>query len=274
MNALEIKHLTKRYPAFTLDDVSLSVPRGYVTGFVGANGSGKTTTIKSALGLVIPDAGEISVAPRERIGVVLDTPPYYGEWRVADVTGSLARFYPTWDAAGCDADLADAGVSPTAKVKELSRGMGMRLQLAIALAHDPELLILDEPTAGLDPAARDDLRDRVASFITDERRAVLFSTHITTDLEHVADYLVVLSRGRVFTAGTLDEVKDAYRLVRGGPPALSGAARASSLGLRETAAGWQSVMPAADAEALVGVVVESPTLDELVAHVSKEDRHA
>lgn len=154
MNPVEISHLTKHYPDFSLNDVTFSVPAGYVTGFVGANGSGKTTTIKAALGMIHPDSGSATTVGHERIGVVFDAPPYNPEWRLKDLGRGIGRFFPTWSQDRYDAELQAAGLAPTKKVKELSRGMGMRLQMAVALAHDPELLILDEPTGGLDPLAR------------------------------------------------------------------------------------------------------------------------
>ena len=137
MNPVEISHLTKHYPDFSLNDVTFSVPAGYVTGFVGANGSGKTTTIKAALGMIHPDSGSATTVGHERIGVVFDAPPYNPEWRLKDLGRGIGRFFPTWSQERYDAELQAAGLAPTKKVKELSRGMGMRLQMAVALAHDP-----------------------------------------------------------------------------------------------------------------------------------------
>jgi len=220
VNPVEISHLTKHYPDFSLNDVTFSVPAGYVTGFVGANGSGKTTTIKAALGMIHPDAGSATTLGHERIGVVFDAPPYNPEWRLKDLGRGIGRFYPTWSQERYDAELQAAGLNPTKKVKALSRGMGMRLQMAVALAHDPELLILDEPTGGLDPLARSEMVDMLAQFMVEEGRTILFSTHITSDLDRLADYLVILSRGRVVANGTAEEIIDSFRLVRGIPERL------------------------------------------------------
>ena len=160
MNPIEVSHLTKHFssivtkrgrtPEFVLDDVSFTVERGYVTGFIGANGSGKTTAIKAVLGMIHPDSGTAATVPHERIGVVFDAPPYNGMWRVRDVGRGLSRFFPTWSDEAFDRQIAGADLDPAKRVKDLSRGMGMRLQMAAALAHAPELLILDEPTGGLD----------------------------------------------------------------------------------------------------------------------------
>ena len=271
MNPVEISHLTKHYPDFSLNDVTFSVPAGYVTGFVGANGSGKTTTIKAALGMIHPDSGSATTVGHERIGVVFDAPPYNPEWRLKDLGRGIGRFFPTWSLERYDAELQAAGLNPTKKVKELSRGMGMRLQMAVALAHDPELLILDEPTGGLDPLARSEMVDMLAQFMVEEGRTILFSTHITSDLDRLADYLVILSRGRVVANGTAEEIIDSFRLVRGIPEHLTDAVRQASLGLRSTSLGWEAMMPADAAEALTDrIVVEVPTIEDLAVHIAKE----
>ena len=192
MHPVEISHLTKRYPDFVLDDVSLVVEKGYVTGFVGANGSGKTTTLKCALGLVHPDSGTVTTWPRERIGVVFDTPPYNPVWTAGQVGGAIARFFPRWRSDIYTAQLARERIDPGKKISDLSRGMGMRLQMAVALAHEPGLLVLDEPTSGLDPLGRQELVDDLAEFMTDDGHAIWFSTHFTGDLDRLADRLVAV----------------------------------------------------------------------------------
>lgn len=270
MKPVEISHLTKRFPDFTLDDVSFTVEPGYVTGFVGANGSGKTTTIKCALGLVHPDAGQANCLPHERIGVVFDVPPYHGEWRVGDVESGLRAFFPTWRDEVFAEHIQRAGIDRKKKVKELSRGMGMRLQMAVALAHEPDLLILDEPTSGLDPLGRSELVDEVAAFVADERRSVLFSTHITTDLDRLADRLVLLDRGRVYASGLADEVLGDFTVVRGRPAALTGELRQALIGLRETPTGWDGVLPRTHAGLLsADLVTETPNIEQLAVAIAK-----
>ncbi len=273
MNLVEISHLTKHYPGFTLDDVSFAVPAGFVTGFVGANGSGKTTTIKCALGLVHPSAGSATCLPHERLGVVFDTPPFHGEWRVDDVERSLRRFYPVWRDDVFAAHLDRAGIDRGKKIKDLSRGMGMRLQMGAALAHEPDLLILDEPTSGLDPLGRSELIDELAEFMTDDAHAIWFSTHITTDLDRLADHLVILDAGRVFASGLADEVLDDFAVVRGTPASLTAQLRPSVIGLRETANGWEGLVPTNRADLLTGdMVTEQPNIEQLAVAVAKGHR--
>lgn len=271
MNPIEIANLTKRYPNFCLDDVSFSVKRGYVTGFVGANGSGKTTTIKAVLGMIHPDSGSAVTLGHERIGVVFDAPPYNGQWRLKDVGRGIGRFYPTWSDSAYRDELRAAGLDPAKKVKDLSRGMGMRLQLAVALAHEPELLILDEPTGGLDPLARSEVTDRLSQYMMNEDHAILFSTHITSDLDRLADYLVILSRGKVVANGTAEELIGSFRIVRGTPEHLTGAVRDVALGLRSTQLGWEAMMPLAEAQALSDrIVIEVPSVEDLAVCIARE----
>lgn len=182
MNPLVVKGLVKRYKDFELS-IDFEMSRGYVMGLVGANGAGKTTLIKSAIGAVIPDAGEIQLLDKAKIGVVWDTPPFAPDWTVASTGRAIAPFFPNWDQREFEERCRRWELPEKTKIKALSRGMGMRLQMAVAFAHDPELLILDEPTAGLDPLARDELVEDLAEFMLDEQRSILFSTHITSDLE-------------------------------------------------------------------------------------------
>ncbi|MFR7493640.1 MAG: ABC transporter ATP-binding protein [Adlercreutzia sp.] len=209
---LEIDNLGKRHDDFELSGVSLAVEPGCVVGFIGSNGAGKTTTIKAALGIIAADGGAVrlfgqpiacaaSWTPSMRIGVVLDTCAFPDTCRVGDV-GAIGRAaYREWDAAQFAALCDRFNLAPKKKVSELSRGMGMKLTLAFALAHHPELLVLDEATAGLDPIARDEVLDLLRDFMAEGDRGILMSTHITSDLEKIADEVVCVDAGRiVFTA--------------------------------------------------------------------------
>lgn len=225
LDAISCTGLVKRYGSFALDHVDLSVPRGQVVGVVGSNGAGKTTVIKIVLGLVRADAGDARVLgesvtaglPRgvsARMGVVLDTCAFPPMCRVADVGAIGAAMYDAWD-AGAFARLAgDAGLDAGKRVSQLSRGMGMRLSLAFALAHAPELLVLDEPTAGLDPIAREDVLDVLRAFMEGGDRAILMASHITTDLERIADEVVCMDAGRVAFALPKDDICDRAGVAR------------------------------------------------------------
>lgn len=212
-----------------LNEVSLNVPAGCITGFIGVNGAGKTTTIRALMGLMELDAGEVIVfgepfGPaaddatarrlKERIGVVFDTCPFIGDLPVKTAGTLMKASYPAWK-QGRFEDLLDRfELDPKKKIKDLSRGMGMKLQLACALAHDPDLLILDEATAGLDPMARDEILDLLRDFMSDESRGILISSHITTDLEKIADRIVCIDQGRIAFDVEKDEITDLAGVAR------------------------------------------------------------
>lgn len=212
-NLLELKGISRHVSdRFSLRDVTLAVEPGQIVGFVGANGAGKTTTIRAALGLIKLDAGEVHLfgqycdanAPdetqrhlRSRIGLVLDTCPFPSTLKVGQVEALVGPAYPTWSRETFAGFIERFGLDPKTKVKDLSRGMGMRLQLACALSHNAKLLILDEATAGLDPMAREELLDELLAFVSDGQRSVLLSSHITSDLERAADRVICIDNGSI-----------------------------------------------------------------------------
>ncbi len=217
-NALEIRGLSKKYEGFTLDGVDLTLPRGCVMGLVGENGAGKTTLIKSVLDLVRPDGGEIKVLGgraadvevRERIGVVLEDGGFLTTMNAAQVDTLLGRAYRAWDRAQFAAYLDRFGIDRRKPVKDYSKGMKMKLSIAAALSHGAELLLLDEPTSGLDPVVRDEVLDLLYDFMQDETHAVLLSSHITSDLDKIADNITFIHRGRVVLSEGRDELIDRH----------------------------------------------------------------
>ena len=210
-NLLELKGISRRVSdRFSLRDATLAVETGQIVGFVGANGAGKTTTIRAALGLIKLDAGEVHLfgqrcgadAPdesqrhlRSRVGLVLDTCPFPSTLKVGQIESLVGPAYPTWDRETFAGFINRFGLDPKTKVKDLSRGMGMKLQLACALSHNAKLLVLDEATAGLDPMAREELLDELLAFVSDGQCSVLLSSHITSDLDRAADRVVCIDNG-------------------------------------------------------------------------------
>lgn len=212
-NLLELKGISRAVSdRFSLRDVTLAVEPGQIVGFVGANGAGKTTTIRAALGLIKLDAGELHLlgqrcdanAPgetqrhlRSRIGLVLDTCPFPSTLKVGQVERLVGPAYPTWSCETFAGFIDRFGLDPKTKVKDLSRGMGMKLQLACALSHNAKLLVLDEATAGLDPMAREELLDELLAFVADGQHSVLLSSHITSDLDRTADRVICIDNGSI-----------------------------------------------------------------------------
>jgi ABC-2 type transport system ATP-binding protein len=280
-NVVEVRGLTKHYGEFTLENVAFDVPEGYITGFIGPNGAGKTTTIKLILGIVRGDSGSIKVFGEEaaaaqngQVGVVTDASFYVSDWTVTDVEKAVAPFYPDWDAAKFAGYLKQFGLSRRKKIKELSRGMSIKLQLAAALSHSAKLLILDEPTSGLDPAARDEICDLLREFVSDEGHSVLFSTHITSDLEKIADYITFILGGHIVFAGPKDDFLEQYVRVAGDPRELSGGQRELILGYREHSAGFEGMAKAADAVRLPQTLLtENISLDEIIIFMNREEKY-
>lgn len=220
---LKVSGLVKYYDQFTLDHINISVPEDGVVGFIGSNGAGKTTTIKAILGLISYDTGSIELfgdtltetarnglpaQTKQRIGVVFDTLPFPADCQLTDIAAIGKASYANWDASYFNQLIHAFELKHTKQIKSLSRGMGMKLQLAFALAHHPELLILDEATAGLDPLARDEVLDMLRSFMDKESHGILISSHITSDLEKIADYVICVDEGKQVFTKPIDEICD------------------------------------------------------------------
>ena len=263
--------LCKRYPEFTLSDVSFSVEAGSITGFIGRNGAGKSTTLKCLEGSVHPDAGSIAYfgAPfagheeqaKRRIGFELGGADFYRTKKVAQIARVTRRFYDDWDEAAYARYCKLFNINQDKRVKELSQGMRVKFTLALALSHRSQLLVLDEPTSGLDPASREEVLDIFLTLARQQGTGVLFSTHITSDLDKYVDSIVYIDNGRIVGSGGLRAFKDAYRVV---PLGQARSAGVPVLGTRLTAAGGTALVSATEG-------IGSPaTLDDIMTHTNKE----
>lgn len=219
---LDIQGLTKTYRDFQLGPIDLQIPTGSIVGFIGENGAGKSTTIKSIIGLVHPEEGEIffegnRLDPKsrelfERIGVGLDELHLPKEMTITQIGIFCHKFFRDWDPSLFESYLRRFSLSERKKMKELSRGMRMKLSLTIALSHHPRLLILDEATSGLDPIVREEILDILLEFIQDERNSVLISSHILSDLEKAADYIAFIHQGKMVFLEEKDMLREDYAL--------------------------------------------------------------
>ena len=213
MSILEVKGLCKTYPAFRLRDVSFAVDPGAIMGFIGRNGAGKSTTIKAMLNLVHPDSGRVTMfgqdfyanepVCKQQLGVVLGGVDFYPNKKLRSITNVTRTFYDRWDENKYRHYLSLFALDETKKVSQLSSGMRVKYMLALALSHDARLLILDEPTSGLDPVSRDELTELLRRIAADGTRSVLFSTHITSDLEKCASHITFIQEGRLQRSDTL-----------------------------------------------------------------------
>lgn len=218
-NIIEITDLVKKYDTFTLGELSLQIPKGEIIGLIGENGAGKTTLIKTILGIVAPTSGSISIltnkdATSKEIGVVLDNMFFPEILTPNDIDSIMKDIYHNWDESLYFSYLKNFDIPKNKPLKKLSKGMRKKVEIASALSHHPKLLILDEPTTGLDPVVRSEVLDIFLDFIQDEEHTILLSTHITSDLEHIADRIVFLDKGKILLDKEKDEIIDKYGLLK------------------------------------------------------------
>lgn len=288
--ALQVTDVTKHYDSgFTLDDVTFDLPKGYIMGLIGPNGAGKSTLIKLILNMIRRDHGSIQVlgldniideeAVKERLGVVFDSSYLYEQWKVSKVERIVAPLYPAWNGERYRRYLDDFGLGGAQngkkKIKDLSRGMQMKLMLAIALSHDAKLLILDEPTSGLDVLARDELMDMLHAYIEDGEHSVLFSTHITVDLERAADFIAYITGGRLYYTGPKDEFEESFRIVKGGPDELAQLPAGVVLGSHTYQTGFDALVRSDSlgtvSAAVADIVVEPASIDDIIRLTNVRD---
>lgn len=282
-NAIKVKGLSKHYSGFELSDVSFSLPRGTVMGFIGRNGSGKTTTIKLIMGLIHKNSGSIEVLGkemgpdsadvREKIGFVYDEQAFYGGiMTVRNVGKMTGRFYKEWNNEEFSRLIKNFNLDPEQKTDALSRGQRTKLSLVLALSHNAELLIMDEPSSGLDPVFRSEFIDILYRIIQDEHRSILFSTHITTDLEKIADYITLIDNGRIVFSEAKDDILDRYKIVKGPLRRLGEKGREMCAGVREMRTGFEALSTSADKLAsLIGAdaITERATLEDIMVFTVK-----
>ncbi len=278
---LDVDAVSKDYGKFALGDVSFSIPKGYIMGLIGPNGAGKTTIIHLILNLLRRDSGNITVlgmdniaddtAIKQQVGVAFDSVPYVEDWKVRDVGKAMTIFYDHWSQSKFLELAEEFGLDSGKKVKELSRGMQTKLMLACAFAHDAKLLILDEPTSGMDPVARNELLDMLRAYIADGEKSVLFSTHITTDLERVADYITYIRNGQVYFTGPTDDLLEEWRLIKGGREDLTPQLETKITGLRLHSTGFDGIVKAEDFTAVPdGCILDKVSLEDIMLYTAKE----
>ncbi len=279
MNALEIYGLTKKYEKFLLDHVSFSIPKGYIMGFIGENGAGKTTTIKSMLNVVRRDSGDITIlgkdidqeelAIKSNIGYVSGD-LFYPKKKISEITKIYRRFFDQWDQPRYESLLEAFHLDESKKVDELSKGMQLKYLIALALSHHAELLILDEPTSGLDPVARDELLEIFQKIIEDEEASILFSTHITSDLDKCADYITFIKKGKIIESCSKDDLIDKYRLVNGTKEQLK-SIKNRLVSYKENVFGFNGLIKTEDTKKTDTVNIGQPSLDEIMIYYANSE---
>lgn len=278
---LEIKNLTKEYDGFKLDDISFTLDKGYIMGFIGENGAGKTTTIKLIMNLLKKDKGEIKIFDKdnieyeeeikERIGFVYDECFYYENLSIKDNEKIISGFYKKWDTKVFDNYLKKFNLNKKQKVKELSKGMKMKFAIALALSHKAEFLILDEPASGLDPVMRRSILDVLQEVIQDENVGILISSHIISDLEKIADYITYIQNGKIILSKATNDLMEEYKIIKGDKSLLSKLDKKAIYGLRETSYGFEGIIKDMHIDTSVKqrLVTERPSLEEVMVAMNK-----
>jgi len=282
MELLQIEHLSKRYSSFELNDISFTLEPGYIMGFIGPNGAGKTTTLKCMLGLTAKDDGSVrmfgqdffrnELTFKQHIGVSFGGVDYYAKTKMRTITDVVRRFYQNWDHAVYLDYMARFGLDENKRPSELSGGMKIKYALALAMSHHAKLLVLDEPTSGLDPVARDDLLTLFQELIEGGEVSILFSTHITSDLDKCADFITYIENGRMIASCEKDELIASYRIVKG-TAAQQEAIQSRLIGTKPHAFGFTGLIKTKDLTTADEVSIEAPTLEDIMIYHAKKENH-
>ena len=272
MEALTIRNLKKQYRDFSLKDISFSLPMGSIMGFIGENGAGKSTTIKNILGLHLKDSGDVELFGRkftgrendlkELLGVALDDSFFAPGINGAQIEKALSSMYKQWDREKYYDYLQQFSLNPKKCIKDYSKGMRMKLSLAVALSHGAKILILDEVTSGLDPVVRSQVLDLFLDFIQDEEHSILISSHILSDLEKICDYITFIHQGRIIFSENKDELLESYCIVKGSAEQIRELEESAVIGLETNAFGTAALVRADRVPE--GMILEAATIEDIM----------
>ena len=283
-NAIEIKNLTKKYDGFTLDNISFNVPKGSIMGFIGQNGAGKTTTINSLLNILKWDSGEIKLLGKEmpeheyevkeHIAAIFDVLPFNDDLSAKQLTKIMGGIWKQWDADRFQNYLDRFQLPYKKKFGQFSKGMKMKLQIAAGLSHNAKLLIMDEATTGLDPVVRNEILDIFLEYLQDENNSILMSSHITSDLEKVADMVTFIDRGKILITGIKDEILDSHGVVKCSKKDFKDFEREDYISARVTDFGAEVMVSDRDrtAKKFSGAVIDKTTLEEIMLFYVNRDK--
>ena len=281
MNLIEVKGLGKYFESFKVQNVSFSLEEGFIMGFIGRNGAGKSTTLKTMLNLMKADSGEVKlcgmsmpkdeVEIKNQVGYVFGGVDFYPEAKISSITDVTKAFYREWDDERYNELCRRFEIDQSKKFKHLSAGMKVKYSLVVAMSHNPKLLILDEPTSGLDPAARDDIVLLFQEFIEDGKHSILFSTHITSDLEKCADYITYIKNGQVLASCDRDSFRESYISVSGKKEQLETDVTPKIIGLHSHQLGFEGLMKSDDRSLAekCGFEIGQPSLEDIMIHVER-----
>lgn len=276
-NIIQLRNISKAFKGFQLENLSLNVKQGFVTGFIGANGAGKTTTIKIMMNLLKPDHGEVKVFGlnyeqhekeiKERIGFVFDNHLFYDHLTLKEMKQIIAPAYKRWDERQFRYYVDQFELPLKTRLKSFSKGMKMKASLAFALSHHAELIIMDEPTSGLDPVFRRELLEMLHDLMSDGDKTIFYSTHITTDLDRLADYISFIQNGKLVFTKEFYKIEEEYALVKGSMELLDRDTEKEFISIRKTNTGFEALTANVQAvKRIFGteVIIEKPTLEDIM----------
>jgi len=284
-NMIEIKNLKKQYDdKFTLGEINLNIPKGVIVGLIGENGAGKTTLIKSILNIIKIDSGEIKIfgkdykkeekTIKEDIGVVLDNMFFPELLNAKDINHSMKNIYKNWDSNLYFSYLKEFHLEEDKPLKSMSKGMRKKLEIAVAISHKPKLLILDEPTSGLDPVVRTEVLDIFQKFIENEEHSIVLSTHITSDLEHIADEIIFIDEGKKVLQKSRDEIMDTYGILKCDTDYFSNIDKKDIVSYKKTKYAYEILVDNKEqiSKKYLNCVMDKITLEDLMVLVIKGEK--
>lgn len=279
MYSFIIENLTKTYPTFKLDNVNFSLEPGYIMGFIGRNGAGKTTTLKSMLRFVHPDSGKVIIngfdidehefEVKSSIGFVSGLDGFYNTKKIKTVTDVTKKFFPNWNENLYQELLSKFELDENKLIKSLSAGMKVKYQIALAMSHDAKLLILDEPTSGLDPVSRDELIILFQDYVADGEHSILFSTHVTSDLDKCADYITYIKKGKIIESCDVVTFKEKYLLINGKTEDLTDDLQSKIIGFHKHNLGFEGMILSTDKDLFANCEIIKPNLEDIMVHCER-----
>ncbi len=282
MAMLKVENLCKRYEKFYLDNVSFSLDEGYIMGFIGSNGAGKTTTLKAILNMIQNDGGSVEIFGKafteneihikQDIAFMLGSSDYYLRSRVKTITNVVKRFYSNWNQQAYENYMKRFKLDPGKKISELSEGMRVKYSITLALSHEAKLIIMDEPTSGLDPVARDNLLELFQELVEDGSRSILFSTHITSDLEKCADYITYINSGKIIASETKDDLIESFRIVTGSEGDLE-KVEDYLIAHKKNSFGFTGLIKTDELKNFGYLKSETPSLDDIMIYHAKREEN-
>lgn len=277
---LKVENLNKTYPLFRLKDLTFHLETGYILGFIGLNGAGKSTALKSILNIVKPDSGTVQMfgknmaehelALKQRVGFSLGAFEYYPRNKLKQIARIYRRFYEAWDDERYELYLKKFCLDENKRVKELSQGMKVKFSLALALSHNSKLLILDEPTSGLDPLAREEILEIFQEIVEDGEHSILFSTHITSDLDKIADYILFIKDGSIAAYDTKEDLLASHVLISGSAEEWNEELENRAIGFKNNRFGFKALILRERLKDSDPLERETPNLEDIMIYYNKE----